>query len=164
MINKVDFENLRGCFSKVMGTLKPMPTQDISSQMDKFDAVIKPMVGNYDEVDVLIKLTYKNVKGEVKTTAYRPIQKQIVIPEDTVYYYATIKLLAKKNEVILETRDNSPFFRTQSVYVEENLPSKQKQVLRTKIKNKETLNSLVSMENIENIGFIKFKETKTLSL
>ena len=62
MINKVDFQNLRGSFSKAMGALKPDVKEDTQKYMDKFDSVIKPMVGKYDEVEVLVKLTYKDLK------------------------------------------------------------------------------------------------------
>ena len=166
MINKVDFQNLRGSFSKAMGALKPDVKEDTQKYMDKFDSVIKPMVGKYDEVEVLVKLTYKDLKGKVKSSNYRDVQKPFEIPEDAVYYYAVVKLIAKNGDVVLETKDDAPFFKTQAVYVEENLTAKQQETMRKKIKQKVTFSKMASMEQIERLGggYIKFKPTKTLSV
>ena len=167
MVNKVDFENLRGRYSNALGALKPSAKASaVAEYIEKFDAVIKPMVGKYDEVDVLIKLTYKNLKGEVKSTTYRPIQRSIEIPEDAVYYYSTIKLVAKLGETVLETKDSNPLLKTQMVYVEENLTAKQQASMKDKINKKQTLSSMASMEQIEEYGkgFITFKPLKTVTL
>ena len=167
MVNKVDFENLRGSFSKAMGALKPNAKQvDVNKYMEKFDAVIKPMVNKYDEIDVLVKLTFKNLKGEVRTTTYRPIQKSIEIPEDTIYFSSTIKLVVKVGEVVLETKDVAPFFKTPTVYIEENLTARQQETMREKIQKKQTLSAMLPMEVIEEYSrkFITFKPLKSLSL
>lgn len=166
MFTKEDFETLRGRFSNAMGALKPnAEMKNISSTFEKFDNVIKPLIG-YDEVDVLVRLTFKDLKGSVKKTNYRPIQKDIVIPEDAVYFYATLKIVAKTNEVVLETKEDDPFVKTQAVYVEENLTAKQQATMIAKMKKKESLSIMASMEQIEEYGrnFITFKQTKKLEV
>ena len=164
MFDNVDFQNLRGVYSRVLVALKP--NAEIKKYIDKLDAAVKPMVDNYDEVDVLVKLTYKTLRGELKSTQFRTVHKPIIIPDDTVCYYAKIKLVAKQKELILETKEDSPFLKTQSVYVEENLTARQQDALLDKMRRKATFSTMASMEQIEETSrrYISFKQPKTLSV
>ena len=160
-INKEDFENLRGSFSRAIGALRPSETH-YGRFMDKFDALVKPLVGEYDSVDVLVKLTYKDLQGNTKTFQYRPIQKPFAIPEDVKYFHSTIKVVAKVGDVTMETKEEEPFMKTPAVYVIENLTEKQQKTLRAKIKQPETFMQMTSLEDLN--GYISIKPSKKVGI
>jgi len=167
MVNKVDFQNLRGAFSKAMVSFQPKLDQARKVKLlERFDEMVKPLVGNYDEVDLMVKVTYKNLKGELKVMNYRPIQKPIEIPEDVVRFATTVKLVIKKSSIELATAEKLPFYSSPNLYIEENLTARQLEQLKAKIKKQETIATTAKMEEISEIGgnYIKFKPANLLEI
>lgn len=79
---------------------------------------------------------------------YQFIEEGVVIPENAEMFEIEMRVVVRVDDMILETKDDTPFFKTKKFIVKENVDSIVAKLMIEDIRNKKTKNKLISQDTM----------------
>lgn len=175
MINKKLQEDLRKelteCFKVFYASLNQHEKfTTVQNGVKKYLEDLDFLMNVSDDVDLKVKFICYMPDGTIKHTPYQPIQKFIKegvdIPEGVERIEAQVKAVIRKNDHVLESADNHPFFKSEVFVLEENVQSKMSKLYVDSIKRKEGKGVIVSIQDLQEFSGnrIRFAENAVLGV
>ncbi len=144
--------------------------EKVNNDMKAYIEDISELMEISDDVDLKVKFVCYLNNGDVKHTKYIPIQlfakNGLDIIAGVERIEAQVKVVVRKNNCVLESTDNNPFFKSEVFVLEENVNNSISKLQRDSIVKKEGNGVLVSLQDLQDGSGnkIRFDDNKTLEL
>lgn len=144
--------------------------EKFEEEVKKYIVDIKELVSICDDVSLKVKLVCTMPDGTEKHTKYQDIQQftkaGFDLIEDIETIQVCVKGVIKKGEMVMESSDKTPFFKSEVFLLEENIKSKIAKLRMDSINQGKSKDQLISRQNLQewSNNRIRFPENQTLEV
>ena len=131
---------------------------------------LKELISICDDVSLRVKFVCTMPDGTEKHTQYQEIQNFVKegfdLKEGVERIQVHVKAVVRKGEMVMESDDKTPFYKSETFLIEENINSQTAKLFLDSIKHDQGNAKLISRQDLQDFCYnrIRFPENQTLEV